>query len=76
MSNCSSIFELCGNDIFAFTTAIAAILGQNFTAEELATLSSVFSILGDAMALYATQKARCKDNANKGNVNDATQTEK
>lgn len=58
MNNCSSIIDMSGNDLFALTTAIAAILGQSLSVAELELLANVFGVLSDALNLYATQIAR------------------
>lgn len=74
MNNCSSILDWCGNDLFAFTTAIAAILGQSLSVEELELLSNVFGVLSDALTLYATQKQRNTSNTTElvSNISEGT----
>lgn len=56
MANC------CGEDVGAAITAIAAILAQGKTIEELALLSSEFSMLSSAITLIAAQRAFCENN--------------
>lgn len=56
MANC------CGEELAAAVTAIASILAQDKTIDELAVLSGMFSMLSSAITLIAAQRELCEGN--------------
>jgi len=55
MANC------CGEQTAASITAIAAIIAQGKSIDELNFLSIAFAMLGDAIGVIAAQRALCDD---------------
>ena len=48
-----------GKCVAAYVTAIATVLAEKFTDEELAVLAVIFTLLGDTLATIATVDESC-----------------
>lgn len=51
---------MCPNELIAAITALAAIIADGRSDDEIALIGTIFSQLGDTLATIAAQKAFCE----------------
>ena len=49
--------EACGEEVLAISTAISCQISQNLSADDLAILGMILTVVGDQLSLLALTKA-------------------
>lgn len=58
-----SLFDLNGTNLVALASSISILISQEFNQEEIGVLSTIFSSIGDNLAILALSPLTDKDNS-------------
>ena len=59
-----NISNLSGSNLIGLASSLAIAIGENLSADDVASLAAFTTTLGDNLAIIATQKSQNLDNAN------------